>query len=162
MLEEDELEVEDVDELPPDFVSVDEDEVELPPEVEFPFELVLELELDLAPDPDVVAESAVVPREVGAGTLVLARVSFRADQVFGPTIPSTLNFSFLWKFLTAASVLGPKEPSTTPHENPSLFKAVCRVFTAKPDNPYRTVGVDVMMTEPVDAAVEMTVALEPE
>lgn len=43
------------------------------------------------------------------GTYRLTRM---AAQVFGPTTPSAVSFFMRWYALTAASVRGPKEPSS--------------------------------------------------
>lgn len=49
-------------------------------------------------------------------------------QVTGPTIPSTEIFSFFWNALTAASVFGPKIPSTaTPSAHCTRFTQVPRL-----------------------------------
>jgi hypothetical protein len=54
-------------------------------------------------------------------------------------MPSTVSLYFDWKAFNAASVAGPKLPSTARPEPITLLRFVCRVRTALPDEPRRSV-----------------------
>src|SRR5699024_5036114 len=62
-----------------------------------------------------------------------------AIQVRGPTTPSAARPSACWKASTVSSVAGPNVPSTA-REWPWLRSRCCRVITADPLDPFRSVG----------------------
>src|SRR5829696_1123033 len=66
-------------------------------------------------------------------------VMISADQVLGPTMPSTARPFCCWKARTAASVLGPKIPSAATLW-PRAWSRYCRVLTGCCWSPLRTSG----------------------
>src|SRR5699024_11085771 len=64
-----------------------------------------------------------------------------APQVLGPTTPSTAMSAEDCRSVTAELVAGPKTPSTA-IEAPAAFSRVCRVLTALPRSPWRSLGWD--------------------